>query len=209
MRTRAHLLVLVLVLALAATAAWAQQKPRGATAGKAHGAASIDMQFKQADTDFRAGHKQAAATEIRGAATSLRASAARMTGSDKTAVEKAAKDLDKTAADINKVDEKQMRQAFARADVAMARYHNHMAKAAMSKKDEKTANMHLAAAQMQHEHATVWAGEKAAPARPAAAAGRRPMTPKTMATAAAHNTDAEIDRLDAQIERLGKKLGLK
>ena len=173
---------------------------------------SLDQLFKRAQADFRKGQKEAAASELRQAANLLRARAVRMPQADKRSVEASAAELDAMASGINKVDDKQMRQAFAHAHLSLARYHQRAAKAASQKKDVRMAQMQLRAGQTQQRQAAMWAGEKPvaeappkqAPARDKPSLGKK--VSKT-ATVAAHNTDAEIDRLDEQVERLGHKIG--
>jgi hypothetical protein len=173
---------------------------------------SIEQMFKRAQADFRKGQKEAAASELRQAANLLRARAVRMPQADKRSVEASAAELDAMARGINKVDDRQMRQAFARAHLSLARYHQRAAKTASQKKDVRMAQMQLRAGQTQQRQAAMWAGEKpVAEAPPKQAPARdKPSLSKQIsktATAAAHNTDAEIDRLDEQIERLGRTIG--
>jgi hypothetical protein len=173
---------------------------------------SIEQMFMRAQQDFRQGKKEAAAKELREAANLLRKQATHMPQADRAAVNASAGELDAMARGINRVNEKQLRQAFARAHLSLARYHQRAAKAASKKKDARMAQMQLMAGQAHQRRAAMWAGEKPAaqPAPKPAPARGKPSLGKQIskaATAAAHNTDAEIDRLGEQIERLGHKIG--
>jgi len=121
---------------------------------------SIEQMFKRAQADFRKGQKEAAASELRQAANLLRARAVRMPQADRSSVEASAAELDAMARGINKVDDKQMRQAFARAHLSLARYHQRAAQTASQKKDVRMAQMHLRAGQTEQRQAATWASEK-------------------------------------------------
>ena len=173
---------------------------------------SLDQLFTRAQADLRKGQKEAAASEVRQAANLLRVRAVHMPRADRRSVEASAAELDAIVRGIDKADGKPLGGAFARAHLSLARYHQRAAKAASQKKDVRMAQMHLRAGQTEQRQAATWASEKPVAEAPPkqGPAPDKPSLSKQIsktATAAAHNTDRDIDRLDEQIERLGRTIG--
>lgn len=166
---RAHQFAVVVIITGLCASAWAAPPKAKATArapvrGKAVGAPSHpEPLFKSADLAFAKGDRKMAAADLRKAAAALRAQTARAPKEDKAAVDRCAAEIDKLAQDIAKVDSKQMRQAFARADLALGRYHHRQAGQAWANKQSAAAGTHLMAAEKQVEHAAMWMGFKGTP----------------------------------------------
>jgi hypothetical protein len=118
-----------------------------------------EQHFKKAHELFVKKDTKAAAHEIRKASAFLKLEAGRATGDSKQALEPSSRELDKLADDVEKgavVSEKELRDAFARADVALARHHQAKAKEDWEKGNNKQAGIHLMAAPTHLEYAKAW-----------------------------------------------------
>jgi len=163
---RAHRFAIVVIIAAFSASVWAAP-PAAKAPGKARmrrgafaGPNRPEPLFRRADAALTKGDRKTAATLLGKAATALRVSAGRFPKEDKAAVSSAAADISKLAKDIAKVQSKQMRLAFARADLALGRHSHRAATQAWAKKQAVAAGMQLIGATMQVEHASFWLAHK-------------------------------------------------
>jgi len=160
---------IALIIAAISASVWAappvsRAAGKGKGWGKGAGAANQpEALFKRADMAFVKGDRSTAGAQMSQAAAMLRTQAARLPKEDKAPLGTAAAEIGMLARDVAKTDNKHMRQAFARADLALGRYHHRQAGQAWMKKQPVAAGMNLTVAAMQVEHAATWIGYKATP----------------------------------------------
>jgi hypothetical protein len=122
-----------------------------------------EFHFQKAHEFFLKKDFKAAASEIRKGSAFLKLEAGRSTEEGKEALAASADELGKLADDVQKgtvASEKQLKDAFARADHALANHHYLKASEYWAKKDEKKAGHALKAAAQALEHAGAWSGHK-------------------------------------------------
>jgi hypothetical protein len=122
-----------------------------------------EIHFQKAHEFFIKKDFKAAASEIRKGAAFLKLEAGRSTTDGKKALMASGDELGKLADDVEKgtvASEKQLKDAFARADHALANHHYLKASEYWAKKDEKKAGHALKAATQALEHAAEWSGHK-------------------------------------------------
>ena len=122
-----------------------------------------EFHFQKAHEFFLKKDFKAAGSEIRKGAAFLKLEAGRSTTEGKKTLEASADELGKLAEDVEKgavASEKQLKDAFARADHALAKHHYLKASEYWAKKDEKKTGHALKAAAQALEHAAAWSGHK-------------------------------------------------
>lgn len=127
--------------------------------------------FIQADRDLARNDPKAAAAELHIAAGYMDMQASRAQGDDKQQLTKAADDVRKTADDLtrgNAKDPAQLKQAFTRADLALARHFQSKASDELQKKTAVRAGHDLQGAADAFDAAVAWSG-RPAPAQAASA----------------------------------------
>ena len=169
----ASLFVVVMLLSPNLTpAAWAQTQPAG-SAPPGYVLVEEDVIITFADEpkqSFRAAvaaylnrQMRTAATEIRKAAAYLKLEAARATGDAKKALMDSVQELEKLAGDVQKgavADLKEMQNAFARAEHALARHHYLKAVELRAKNDAQKTGRELQAAADYIDSGQVWLTQK-------------------------------------------------
>jgi hypothetical protein len=107
-------------------------------------------------------HKEAA-SEIRKAAAFVKLAADNAAGEDRKGLLAAGAELDRLADGVEKgtvTSERELKEAFARADYALARHHQIKAAEANAAKEPKKAGQHLKAAADAVEDGAAWAGHE-------------------------------------------------
>jgi hypothetical protein len=118
----------------------------------------LEQHFKRADADFKRGDKRAAATELRAAAQVLREQVRSASGPAKKLLESLPGQLDKAASKIGTIDQKALRQTFARVYQTLAAYHQKMASSAWAKRERRKVGAYMQVAGTELRHAATWAG---------------------------------------------------
>jgi hypothetical protein len=119
--------------------------------------------MEKAHEEFTKKEFHLAATELRKAAAYLHAAAHHSTKVAKNALTEAASELDRLAMEVTEdsvKSSKSLDAAFARAEHALARYHEERAKEAMDKGHRRTAGEYLHSAITHVENAAKWTGHK-------------------------------------------------
>jgi hypothetical protein len=170
-----------------------------------------EFHFQKAHEFFLKKDFKAAASEIRKGAAFLKLEAGRSTAEGKKALAASADELGKLADDVQKgtvASEKQLKDAFARADHALANHHYLKASEYWAKKDEKKAGHALKAAAQHLEQAAAWSGHKleagALDVIDGVRAGAGKLTEGT--GWAADEVGKGIDDLGKEISKLGKAI---
>ena len=119
--------------------------------------------FHMASSSFARGDRFKAATDIRAGAALVRLEAARHDATNRAGLESATKQLDELAVGVatgSVKSPKELKETFARADLALARHYQEMAEASMAQNEpEKTGNWIRGAADSLEDGAE-WSGHK-------------------------------------------------
>jgi hypothetical protein len=124
-----------------------------------------ERHFQMASRDFARGDRTRAAAEIRVGAALLKLEAGRHDATNKIGLEDAATHLDDLAAGVAErtvKSPKELNDAFARADLALARHYNEMAKASTAQNEHGKTGYWLEGAADSVEDAAEWSGQKLA-----------------------------------------------
>jgi hypothetical protein len=207
-------LAVILAIAIAsagvcATAGKAQTPAKG-PAGEGV-IAHPEKHFKLAYEHFVRKQQKAAALEIRKAAALLKQESSRAVGAGKKALTASARQLESLANGVEKgavTSGKELKQAFARADHALAVHYNLKAKEEQAKKETKKAGYHLKAAAADLEHGAAWAGHKIEAGGVAAVRTARLVAGKLIQGTGwvPAEVGKAIQGIGREIEKLGKKV---
>ncbi len=122
-----------------------------------------DHHFHMASTYFAHGDRTHAATEIRVGAALLKLEVGRHDATNKAGLEDAAKHRDDLAAGVANgtvKSPKELNDAFARADLALARHYHQMAEASSARNEHQKTGYWLQGAADSVEDAAEWSGHK-------------------------------------------------
>ncbi len=139
-----------------------------------------EQHFHRAQKYFERGDRKDAAAEMRAGAALVELEAGRHNAHNKHGLDKAAKNLNQLAAQVEsgKVkSEKPLRQAFAEADLALARHYHEMAEAALGHNDKNTGHWLRGAADSISD-AAKWSRHKLASGAKASVDGARSLGAK-------------------------------
>ena len=137
--------------------------------------------FHMASRYFARGDRTHAAAEIRAGAALLKLEAGRHDATNKTGLEDAAKHLDDLAAGVAKgtvKSPKELNDAFARADLALARHYHQMAEASAAQNEHEKTGYWLEGAADSVDDAAEWSGHKLAAGGRATVNGARSLGAK-------------------------------
>ena len=154
-------LAVVVIIAVMSAGAWAA--PTKAKAPRPTAVEQPQGLFRKADSAFAKGQKKAAATAMLQAAAILRMRAKGLSKEDQVAVDGSATEVGKLAQNMTKTNAGQMRHAFARAELALARHHQRQAAAAWAKKKPAPTGASMAAAAQEIEYIAAWIAFQATP----------------------------------------------
>jgi hypothetical protein len=219
--TRCAVLTALIIVAFAAMA-WSQATP--ATSSNAAPESQVGVvviqeavliplidepehHFHLASKDFARGDHAQAADEIRIGASLIRIEAARNAAANKTGLEEAAKNLDDLADEVAKgtvKSQKPLHEAFAGADLALARHYHEMAEAA-GQHNESKAGHWLKGAADSIDDAAQWSGQKLAAGGKATVNGARTLGTKIESGAkwSGDEVKKSVDALGNEIQKLG------
>jgi hypothetical protein len=164
--------------------------------------------FHMATRYFARGDRSQAAAEIRAGAALLKLEAGRHGAANKTGLEDAAKHLDDLAAEVAKgtvKSPKKLHDAFARADLALARHYREMAEASMAENDHEKTGYWLEGAADSVDDAAEWSGLKLAAGGKATVSGARSLGASLESGAkwTADEVKKYVSDLGSEIESLG------
>ena len=164
--------------------------------------------FHMASRDFARGDRTQAAADIRAGAALLKLEAGRYGATNKTGLEDAAKQLDDLAQEVAKGTVKspnKLHDAFARADLALARHYHQMAEASMAKDEHEKTGRWLKGAADSVDDAAEWSGHKLAAGGKATVKGARSLGAKLESGAkwTAGEVKKSVSDLGSEIESLG------
>lgn len=140
-----------------------------------------ERHFHMASRYFARGDRTHAAAEIRVGAALLKLEAGRHDATNKAGLDAAAKHLDDVAAGVDKgtvKSPKQLNDAFARADLALARHYHDMAKASEAQDEHGKTGYWLQATADSVDDSARWSGHKLAEAGTATVNGARSLGAK-------------------------------
>ena len=209
MQRRAFSMVAALITAAGGVAIASAVPAKPKAVHKAGPLQALEQHFRKADADFKKGDRKAAAAEIREAAKLLRSEAGLAAAGAKRFLDPAAAELDKVARRIGSVDEKTLRETFARAYHALAAYEEWRATEAWARKESVKAGTYLSAAAAQLERAGAWAEPKVNRAAAAAVKKARAVSQKLFKGSRLRRDEVSkaITGLRNQIKALGRKIG--
>jgi len=164
--------------------------------------------FHMASNYFARGDRTHAAAEIRAGAALLKLEAGRHGATNKTGLEDAAKNLDDLAAEVAKGTVKspnKLHDAFARADLALARHYHEMAEASRAQDEHEKTGHWLEGAADSVDDAAEWSGHKLAAGGRATVNGARSLGAKLEGGAkwTADEVKKSVSDLGSEIESLG------
>ena len=164
--------------------------------------------FHMASRYFARGDRTDAAAEIRAGAALIRLEAGRHSAANKTGLEDAAKHLDELAAEVAKGTVKspnKLHEAFARADLALARHYHEMAEASRAKDEHEKTGHWLKGAADSVDDAADWSGHKLAAGGKATVNGARSLGSSLESGAkwTADEVKKAVSDLGSEIESLG------
>jgi hypothetical protein len=165
--------------------------------------------FHMASKYFARGDRTHAAAEIRAGAALVKLEAGRHNATNKAGLEAAAKHLDDVAAGVATgtiKSSKELNDAFARADLALARHYHQMAEASAAQNEhEKKTGYWLEGAADSVDDAAEWSGRKLAAGGKATVNGARSLGAKLEGGAkwSADEIKKSVSDVDSEIESLG------
>jgi hypothetical protein len=164
--------------------------------------------FHMATRYFAHGDRTHAAAEIRAGAALVKLEAGRHDATNKMGLEDAAKHLDDLAAGVangSVKSPKKLHDAFARADLALARHYHEMAEASTAQNESEKTGYWLEGAADSVDDAAQWSGHKLAAGRKATVNGARSLG-ASLASGAKWTADEvkkSVSDLGSEIESLG------
>ena len=215
-------LTTILIVSFAAIA-WAQTSavpPSSATSEAQQGTVVVpedvltplidqpEHHFHMASRYFAHGDRTHAAAEIRAGAALIKLEAGRHDATNKTGLEDAAKHLDELAAGVangSVKSPKKLHDAFARADLALARHYHEMAEASAAHNEHEKTGYWLKGAADSVDDAAQWSGHKLAAGGRATVSGARSLGVKLEGGAkwTAEEVKKYVSDLGSEIESLG------
>lgn len=170
-----------------------------------------DQHFRRASDNFARKDYRAAATEIRKGVAFLRLEAGRATADSKASLQSSAQELSQFADKVEKGavrDAKEMNQAFAGANHALAQAHYRNASESWARKAVDSTGYELKAAASDVERALAWIGQKAEAGTSDVIKDTRLVAGKLISGAgySAEEVGKGIEGLGHEIERLGTKI---
>jgi hypothetical protein len=159
--------------------------------------------FREAGKDYARGDQAGAARQMRAGAALIRLEAGRHNAANKAGLDRAAKRLDDLAAQMKagKVKSAEpMNQAFAAADLALARHYHEMALRAAGKKDRRSGNW-LKGAADSVEDAAKWSGGEVSSGFKAGVDGAR-----TLGDKIANGAEWSAGEVRAKADALGRDI---
>jgi len=178
-----------------------------------------EQHFKMASRYFAKGDRNQAAAQIRVGAAMVKLEAGRHDATNKTGLDDAAKHLDDVAAGVSSgsvKSAKDLNDAFARADMALARHYHEMAKESEAQNEHGSTGYWLQGTADSLEDSAHWSGRKLAEAGNASVNGARSLGLKlesgTQWTAdevkkSVSDLGNEIDSLDGHASNTGTSSG--
>jgi hypothetical protein len=170
-----------------------------------------DDYFQKAHEFFLKKDFKAAAAEIRNAAELLNQEAEKATIEGKKALTASINELEKLAKDVEKgtvTSEKKLKDAFARAEHALAKYHYLNASEQWAKKETKETGHALKSAAQHVEQAAKWAGHEMETGTVDVIKGTRTVAGKLIEGAGwvPEEVGKSITAIGSEISKLGKKI---
>jgi len=167
-----------------------------------------ERHFHMASKYFARGDRSHAAAEIRVGAALLKLEAGRHDATNKIGLEDAAKHFDDLASEVARgtvKSPKELNYAFARADLALARHYNEMAKASAARNEHEKTGQWFKGAADSVEDAAGWSGHKLAAGGKATVHDARSLGAKLEGGAkwTADEVGKCVSDLGSEIERLG------
>ncbi len=164
--------------------------------------------FHLASSYFARGDRTHAAAEIRAGAALLELEAGRHDATNRTGLQEAANHLDDLAAGVAKgtvKSSKELNDAFARADLALARHYHEMAAASAARNEPKKTGHWLKGAADSVDDAAKWSGHKLAAGGKATVNGARSLGASLESGAkwTADEVKKSVSDLGSEIESLG------
>jgi hypothetical protein len=164
--------------------------------------------FHMASRYFAHGDRTHAAAEIRSGAALVKLEAGRHDATNKTGLEDAAKHLDALAAGVASgtvKSPKELNDAFARADLALARHYHQMAEASAARNEHEKTGYWLEGAADSVDDAADWSGHKLKAGGRATVNGARSLGAKLEGGAkwTAAEVKKSVSDLGSEIESLG------
>ncbi len=168
--------------------------------------------FRHALKYFQKGKNEQAAQQIRIGAALLRLEAGRHEAANKEGLQSAADDLDKLADEVKQgkvKSPKQLQQSFAKADLALARHYQKMAKDSLSEANGKKTGGWLAASADYVERSAHWVGHKFEAGEATVVRGARALGQKLKAggSAASGEVDKGADAIGNEVDKLSGSQG--
>lgn len=221
MRYTLFSLMIVFVIAMATPEAWAETKKEEASTEVPQGWILVEEDilivfvdepgehFHKAREFFLKKDTKAVAAEIREGAAFLKLEAGRATGDGKKALMASVNELEKLADGVEKgtvTSAKELDDAFARAEYALAEHHYRKAKESWAEKEAKNTGHDLKAAAYHLENAFAWAGHKLEAGTIAVIDGVRLVAGKLIEGVGwvVAEVGKVIDDIGKEIEKLGK-----
>jgi hypothetical protein len=186
-------------------------KPAEAPIAPAPEVKGTDDHFQKAHEFFLKKDFKAAAAEIRNAAKLLKQEAEKATTDGKKALTASVNELEKLAKDVEKgtvTSDKKLKDAFARAEHALAKHHYLNASEQWAKKDTKETGYALKSAAQHEEQAAKWAGHEMEKGTVEVLDGTRTIAGKLIEGTGwvPEEVGKGITAIGSEISKLGKKI---